>query len=422
MTATLGPATTGVAIAPAKLLNISNTNGGSDGRLVRQFDKFVEENDIVACTASSSLRDGQWTTSGTAYNSIVVDQYYTNRSNYDGAKINDHGSPRDKPDIAARSSTGAAISFSTPNVCSAAAILLERSKLDPRVANAYNSVVIKSILMAGATRFDYRISVGWSDVSPAEPLFADGDWERSSDTRPLSYKYGAGALNVHAAYDILDAGEFDAGADNPVGNRGWDHVRGIVEGDVATYRFDVDGESMFSAVLVWHRYIDDAWESTLPDYELAIHDVTGTRVAYSDDGNSNVELVEVRLQPGSYEMKVRLTSDGASPSPLSYGLAWTTKRVCPEPGNVRVVVDGSDWNLDWDAPAPEQCRKYRLEVRADSADAEAVEEEVYLDVDSYSYPMGDDSAARYFRIYAYPRDEEVAYRYPSASIRAIGNP
>ncbi|MCE2424138.1 MAG: hypothetical protein J4F45_03390 [Pseudomonadales bacterium] len=150
---------------------------------------------------------------------------------------------------------------------------------------------------------------------------------------------------------------------------------------------------MFSAVLVWHRYIDDAWNSYLPDYELAVYDESDVLVAYSNDVTSNVELVEFELQPGSYEMKVRLISDGGSPEPLSYGLAWTTKTVCADPGDLRVVRNGDDWDLDWAIPAAEQCRKYRLEARAGSDDAEEVSEEVYLDVNSYTYAIPDDSSS-----------------------------
>lgn len=139
------------------------------------------------------------------------------------------------------------------------------------------------------------------------------------------------------------------------------------------------------------------------------------------DGTSNVELVEIKLQPGSYEMEVQLTSDGDNPAQLSYGLAWTTKTVCPDSGGLRVVQDGDDWDLDWDSAAAEQCHKYRLEVRAGAADGEEVEEEVYLDGNSYTYAMPD-SSARYFRVYAYPRDEDVAYRYPCSPIRAVGDP
>ena len=134
---------------------------------------------MVACTAQSSLESGNWTNSGTSYNSIVVDQYYGNSNNFDGAKLNDHGAPRYKPDLVARSGRGSATSYSAPTVCSAAALLLERAEVDVAVSNAYNSVVVKAILMAGATRFNYRISTEWRDMSRRLS-------QRSSDTRRYS--------------------------------------------------------------------------------------------------------------------------------------------------------------------------------------------------------------------------------------------
>ena len=36
--------------------------------------------------------------------------------------------------------------------------------------------------------------------------------------------------------------------------------------------------------------------------------------------------------------------------------------------------------------------------------------------------MPDDSSVRYFRVYAYPMDEDVAYRHPSSPIRTVGDP
>ncbi|MDE0661591.1 MAG: hypothetical protein OXI79_18290 [Gammaproteobacteria bacterium] len=411
----------GVPIAPAKLLNVSNTNGGSSVNILRHFDKFVEENDLVACTAQSSLIEGNWTTSGMAYNSIVVDQKYGNPNAFDGAKVNDHGSPRYKPDIMARAKA-AATSYSSPLACSAAAMLLERAQLDPLLSNAYHGIAIKAILMAGATRFNYRASAEWADVSPIDPLFWHGEWERTSDELPLSPRYGAGALNVLAAYDILDAGEFDGEADVAVGPRGWDYGRDPVEGDVVAYSFDVARESVFSAVLVWHRYIDDDWTSYLPDYELEVIDGGGGRVAFSNSATSNVELVEATLQPGSYVMEVRAASDGGSPHELTYGLAWTTKAICAAPEGLRVEGDDESWTLEWDEPADVQCRKYRLQARAGDDESEAVEEDLYLDLNTHTYAKPDDASARHFRVYAYPNDGDVAYRYPSSPTRIVGDP
>lgn len=412
----------GVPVASAKLLNVSNTNGGSSAELVRQFDKFVEENDLVACTAQSSLAAGNWTTSGMAYNSIVVDQYHANHYAYDGAKLNDHGSPRYKPDIATRSDLGSATSWSAPTVCSAAAMLLERAKVDPRLSDAFHSIAVKAILMAGATRFDYKISVEWTDVSPARPLFIDGAWERSSDALPLSHKYGAGALNVLTSYDILDAGQFDGGAAGNVAPRGWDYARDLAEGDAVSYPFELAERSMFSAVLVWHRYVDDAWISYLPDYRLAIYDSGGRRVAYSNSSTSNVELVETLLEPGSYDMEVRVASNGGSPDHLTYGLAWTTKPICSPPGGLSIGGDTDSWTIEWDSPADTRCHKYRLQVRAGDEDAEEVEADLYLDRNSHTYEKPDDASKRFFRVYGYPNDGDVAYRYPSSPSRIAGDP
>ena len=80
-------------LTPAKLLNISNTNG-SGIETMRHFDKFVEENDLVACTAMSGGTAGNRTTSGTVYNSIVVHTTWIGEAHFEGALVNDHGEPR----------------------------------------------------------------------------------------------------------------------------------------------------------------------------------------------------------------------------------------------------------------------------------------------------------------------------------------
>ena len=276
--------------------------------------------------------------------------------------------------------------------------------------------------MAGATRFNYRASAEWNTVSPVAPLFLDGEWERTSDELPLSPRHGAGAMNVLAAYDILDAGEFDGGPDRVAGPRGWDYARDLAQGDVRTYRFDVPEKSIFSAVLVWHRYIDDDWTSYLPDYELEVTDGAGSRVAFSNSATSNVELVEAALQPGSHVMAVRTVSDGGSPNPLTYGLAWTTKRVCPDPEGLGIEAGDESWTLEWDEPADAQCRKYRLQARAGDDESEEVEAELYLDVNTHTYAKPDDGSSRYFRVYAYPNDGDVAYRYPSSATRVATDP
>ena len=413
----------GSAVVPAKLLNVSNTNG-SGAEVARRFDKFVEENDLVACTSMPGSGGGNWSTSGTSYNAIAVGSMLGHPDNFSGAQTNDHGAPRYKPDLVSRSYYGATTtSWATPTVCSAAAVLLGRAQVDGNLANAFRSVVTKAILMAGSTRFDYRISSHWDDVQEVivrslrhQPLFrltsSTREWARTSDALPTDPRYGAGSLNMLSAYEILDAGEFDAEGTTPVGVRGWDYARRLAVGDVITYPVSITAESMFSAVLVWHRYVDDRIVSHLPDYELSLYDSDGVRVARSDSTTSNVELVETKLPAGSYQMRVRVKSDGGSADGLTYGLAWTTKEVLASPTGVTASASGRNWTVSWQRQSN---RKYRVVVARD-ADFTDIEKEVYVDGSEYAHAPPSGNSVRHYRVYAYPTDGRVAYEYPSAPV------
>ena len=400
----------GTPLTPAKLVNVSNSNGSGE-RSVRQFDKFVEENDMVACTAQNSRPYGNKSTSGTSYNSIVVEQQYVNinANNYDGAQINDHGSPRYKPDLIAHH-TGAS-SYSAPIVCSSAAVLLERINVDSPLSNAYKSFVIKAILMAGATRFNYKLSTEWGDgVSQASiPLFYDGEWERESDAQPTSYKYGAGALNILTAYNILDAGEFNPDGSDTVSNIGWDYEEEVLAQQEKGYTFNITQASVFSSVLVWHRKINDSLESKLPDYEMTVYDSNDQKVAFSDNVTSNIELIETPLQPGKYRLKVKLKStDGLANA--SYGLAWVTKKVAPHVENTQVTNRDLSWDLGESNNTSDY--KYRL-IISDDTNFTNILNDFYLDNNSYSY-ANELEEDLYFKVLTYPKDGDVAYTYPSS--------
>lgn len=179
---------------------------------------------------------------------------------------------------------------------------------------------------------------------------------------------------------------------------------------------------MFSAVLVWHRYIDEDLSSYLPDYELEVLDNDGNRVAFSNSTTFNVELVEVELQPGSYIMEVRVVSDGDSPESLTYGLAWMSKVVCNSADSLRISSENASWTLTWDEPEDSNCGKYRLQVRTGSEDSDDIEADMYLDTASHVYSKPDDASSRYFRLYVYPNDSGVPFRYPSSAIRVEGEP
>jgi hypothetical protein len=75
--------------------------------------------------------------------------------------------------------------------------------------------------MAGATRFNYRLSLPWTKVSTARWALP-AEWTQTLPHQPLSWKIGAGLFNIDTAYSILEAGEQPFGG---VDSRaGWDHA------------------------------------------------------------------------------------------------------------------------------------------------------------------------------------------------------
>ena len=443
--------TDGTFLTPPDLMNASTAMGPAQSLVIRRhFDWFVELNNVVACTASPGSLNDNHSVSGNAYNSIVVDRPWPRSENFTGAQWNDHGSPRYKPDIVAWSNGGAS-SFATPQVCSMAAVLMERANVDSHMADAQNSEVIKTILMAGATRFSYLLSTDWDDYTSAafphavsakgsyrelfgEDALVKGEWERESDTQPTSYKYGAGALHALGAYRILDADQFgdtsliawsSLVSSDYSENVGWDfHEQPANSNSTSTahYYFSFDEKSMFSVVMNWHRRIaphPDGYnyaQSHLADYELTFYDSNNNRVANSDNTTSNVELIEVEVDAGGYRLEVEVKTANADTG-MDYALAWTTKEVLEPPSNFVIVDDPSTsttivmWNAG--ASGPDE-HKFRFQVSDD--DFATLDEDVWVKDASYTIASpGLDG--RNIRISTYPDDDEVAYLYPSESVQ-----
>ncbi len=131
-------------------------------------------------------------------------------------------------------------SFAAPAVAAVAGILVQKARDMGFTAAADkpgSNCVIKSILMNSAAK-----GVGWHK----------GDWDIKDDyTSPLDSKQGSGILDAAAAYDLLKAGQVQAGSG---AQEGWDNaaVDGTSEN---TYYVEVDaGVSRYiSATLVWNR-------------------------------------------------------------------------------------------------------------------------------------------------------------------------
>jgi len=304
---------------------------------IRRFDYTINRDNYVAVAgekngASTTLPD----LLGQAYNAIAV-----GRS--DG--IHSHGLTtidgpgRIKPEIVA---PRGATSFATPTVGSAAAVLLETAGSTPTPALAQNSEVIKSALLAGATKSEFP------------------DWDRTH-TRPLDDVYGAGELNVYRSYRIVDAGRQPAGGDALVNPIGWDFDATAGSGD-QLYFFEIPEEyavDELSIVLTWNRQISDgldgdSWgnpSSFLADLNLELWSAsefsTDTRLDYSASEVDNVEHIYVRnLTGGQYAFKVLWdTAD------TDFALAWYASdfRPIPEPttlcllGLAALCLVGCEW-------------------------------------------------------------------------------
>lgn len=406
------------AITPAKILNISNTNGGSSVGPIREFDKFVEQNDLLATTAQNGGSHDNVTTSGNSYNSLVVDQVDTRPINDSGAQINDHGNPRYKPDIITFSNPAGASSYAAPTIASAAAMLLERINVDPDLSNAFHSVVLKAIILAGATRYNYKISTEWASTTYSDAtkaLFNRGEWQRSSDSQPTDPKYGVGVMNILASYNILEGGEFNANITTSTTTfaQGWDYHQDVIVNNDYEYYIHLASPSVFSAVLTWHRKIDNSLVSHLADYQITLYDNNNKQIAKSDNTTSNIELIEASLTLGAYKLVVNAKSSGGFAAMMPYGLAWISKKILPKPSTVSINTIAGTTTLVWNmATLNTDDYKYRLQI-SDTTDFSDIVHDLYLDRPQYSLPA---NSSHTFKVFAYPKDSEVAYFYPSAGI------
>ncbi|MDF3057747.1 MAG: fibronectin [Rariglobus sp.] len=206
-------------------------------------------------------------------------------------------------------------SFATPQVASAAGLVSEKlrnTSYSPALATADYPRLTKALLLAGAAK---------------DPL---ASWSRTDTTKPYDARYGAGALNVFLAYRILLAGNFSPSDTATVDSTGWSVDTALSQGNgtTRTYFFDIPAGSAstrFSAVLVWHRVIDNSLNPTVANLDLklcAVADGTFDVGSVLDSSISTVDNVEhvyqASLAPGRYAVQVTRTS-GAS---TIYALAW----------------------------------------------------------------------------------------------------
>lgn len=308
----------------------STGNATTDSQILQRLDYAIARDDFVAVFG---LNNGSGTTLpnllGQAYNGITV-----------GLSSGDHsrgtttidGAGRTKPDIVVPTS---ATSWATATVSSASGMILEVARTTSGLGNAQTSEMVKSLLMAGATKTESEFAGTWSHTS----------------TQPLDAVYGAGELNVENSYGILVSGECNASTSVSANKTGWDF--GTSSSSVTQYYFfdlvaDPTGSS-FTAVLSWNANVTAtdtspgpavsySFSTIVPNLDLRLYSATGFTIGSLLESSvstiDNVELVyRTGITSGRYALAVSSATTGTE-----YGLSWIT--VVPEPGTIGLLLLG----------------------------------------------------------------------------------
>lgn len=299
-----------------------------DTQILQRMDYAIARDDFVAVFG---LNNGSGTTlpnlMGQSYNGITVG---LSNGNHSRGATTINGTGRTKPDLVVPTST---TSWATGTVSSAAGLIISAARATPSLSNAQTSEMVKSLLLAGASK--------------DEPEFG-GNWTHTS-TQPLDSVYGAGELNIENSYDILAAGEFAASTSVSAEKTGWDF--GAASSSTAQYYyFDINSNpDSFTAVLTWNINVTAtdttpgpgvsySFSSILPNLDLKLYTASGFSIGSLLESSvstvDNVELIYLTgLAPGRYALEVTSDTTGTD-----YGLSWIT--VVPEPGTVGLFLLG----------------------------------------------------------------------------------
>jgi hypothetical protein len=263
-----------------------------------------------------------------AYNVVTVG-LTSGSSSYGPTVVDVPG--RVKPDVVAPASQ---TSWAAPMVSSAAAILVQEadrqnvfSYLTPQQARAAKGLLVKAVLMGGATKTEFP------------------NWRRGFATPstngavPLDYRYGAGEINVDNSDRILTAGEQHASNSSDVGLTGWDYGHALPTA-AQRYFFQVPGSqtiNKLSILVTWHRNITTSpgdilvLTPSLANIDLRLYEASSfTRGALRDLSISTVDNVEhiYRTGLGGRRYVIEVTSD----QPWDYVITWDAQ-LTPTPPN-----------------------------------------------------------------------------------------
>ena len=228
-------------------------------------------------------------------------------------------------DVNTYEATGNWSSYAAPVVSGVAGMLVQKAGMDSSLSAAVSrrggNLVIKSLLMTGATKlpFWHKGELGLEDDHDA----------------PLDHVQGAGMVNAVASYDLLTAGQQGVGS---VQTKGWDLNDLSTSSPVEVYEFSVrDPNQMINATLNWNRHYDLTSEfnrekdrSTDLRLELWAVDPNdpdrNREIDYSDSLIDNVEHIYRATEAGytQYQLVVVMHTEEASGAlDERYALAWS---------------------------------------------------------------------------------------------------
>ncbi|NQV35337.1 MAG: S8 family serine peptidase [Phycisphaeraceae bacterium] len=221
--------------------------------------------------------------------------------------------------------TGNWSSYAAPVVSGVVGMLVQKAGMDSSLSAAVSrrggNLVIKSLLMTGATKlpFWHKGEIGLED---------------DHDT-PLDHVQGAGMVNAMASYDLLTAGQQATGLTTP---RGWDLNELSTPSPFQVYEFSVnDADQMITATLNWNRHYDltgqfNRQTAKNTDLRLELWAVDPNdpgrdeMIDHSDSLIDNVEHLHSSAREGytRYQLVVVMhTEDATTPLSERYALAWS---------------------------------------------------------------------------------------------------
>ena len=355
-----GPSGTPPLLPPEGLKIFNNSwvgtigNNTSDNILLRRADFSIARDDLLMMNGVNNEGNPNRQLMSHSFNGLAVG--VMDGEHQSGSTLGGIDTPgRLKPDIVA---PGNATSFSTPVVGAAAAMMIETARTVPSGGinpNAERSVVIKSILLAGAAKTDDHGAVWTNNPETSGP-------DRGTTTQPIDAIIGAGNVNVNFAHMIMTGGEQD-GADTPPDAvnaqfAGWDLAAVGLDDGSRYWRFDVaELADAVSMLVTWHRDVDIGFGNS--DWSIADFDLILWRVDEKGDlttlvgdpglpffagGNvvseSSIDNIEhlyiTGLEPGEYTLELRRIGVSGGFTNWEAAVAWRL----PEPRAILGDIDG----------------------------------------------------------------------------------